>query len=259
MELAEGFGHLPPAIDPDAAALKEELTKIILWNEREAPRSRQRNVGPSELGGDCDRRLAYRLAGIRPINVSMDPWPAIVGTSIHDWLERAINKFQSQVTNLGYLTELGVEPDQLVRGRSDLFNVRTGTVIDHKSAGTDVMKKVRKGDIPHGYRVQINLYGLGHQRAGREVRKVALAFYPRSGWLNDMFVHIEPYDEQMAVDALARMYRIGEQCIDLDVEQFAHRFEQVAASPGDACVFCPYLNRAMHFDDSASDKGCPGR
>lgn len=250
------FGRLGPK--PEEAALKEELSKIILWNDRDAPRSKQRSLGPSELGAECDRRLAYRIAGVTPVNHSMDPWPAIVGTSIHDWLEKAINRYQQHVENLGYLTELGVQPDPLVRGRSDLF--KPNTVIDWKSAGADKMRKLRKGGaVQHGYRVQLMLYGLGHQRAGRRVDQVALVFLPRSGWLGDMFVHVESYDEKLAVDALARMYRIGHHLLDLDIETNPHRFEQVDATPGDDCTWCPFLLRGSPADMSASDKGCPGR
>jgi hypothetical protein len=240
-------------------ALKHELSKIILWNEREAPRSRQVAVGPSELGTECDRRLAYRIAGAKPTNTETDPWPSIVGTSIHSWLDTAINKYQSVKGDLGYLTETRVYPDPLVKGRSDLFNTRTGTVIDHKTSGPDGMRKIRKGIIPHGYRVQIQVYGLGHERAGREVREVALVFYPRSGWLDDCYVWVEPYDRKVAQAALARMYELADKLMDLDIENNPHRYGLIPATPGDACVWCPFHSREKDMDVAADDKGCPGR
>lgn len=245
---------------PEALELKRELSKIVLWNERESPRSKQQAIGPSELGDPCDRRLAYRIAGATPVNLSTDPWPAIVGTSIHDWLEKAINKYQSSVEDLSYMTELRVYPDPMVKGRSDVFHVKTGTVVDHKTTGADGMRKVRKGVISQGYRVQINIYGLGHRRAGRDVKRVALAFYPRSGWLDDLYVHVEPYDEQIALDALARMYRLADELIDADIENNPHRFQNFEASPGDSCVWCPFYNKNLiDIDTPASGKGCPGR
>lgn len=576
-----------PGPNPAAVALKHELSKIILWNERDAPRSKQQAVGPSELGGECDRRLAYRIAGAKPVNLSADPWPAIVGTSIHDWLERAVNRYQSQVGDLGYLTELRVYPDPLVKGRCDLFNTRTKMVIDHKAqpldelvltptgwvpmgdlkvgdsvigsegtavkvegifplgkkpvykiwtsdhawaeatgdhlwqvhsrsstrqakvlttdqlavelakdrpsyqilpmlppvvfdstedlpldpyalglllgdggfttesirftnsdglekflpfktsqvldwtgkrspsftvlgampvirslgltghlsvdkfipgqylrasiedrlallqglmdadgclqkglpsfctssdrlaadfvelvqslggkcfdnkdkklrkgatrlahliklklpkdmcpfragllnkklalksgtdtherfikriepsrttevqcikvsaadglyvtrgymlthntTGVDVMRKIRKGEIPMSYRIQVQIYGLGHERAGRQVKDVALIFYPRSGWLDDAYVWVEPYDRQVALDALARMYAIADKLIDLNVEENPQRYQLIDATPGDACVWCPFHNRDADPEVAASDKGCPGR
>lgn len=232
---------------------------MILWNEQHAPRSRQRAIGPSELGDPCDRKLAYRIAGIRPINLGADPWPAIVGTSIHNWLEEAINKYQSSVEDLGYITELRVYPDPLVKGRSDVFHVPTATVVDHKTTGTDGMRKAKKGIIPEGYRVQVHLYGLGHERAGRAVRNVALVFYPRSGWLNDAQVWIEPYDRNVAEAALARLYSLANRLIEMDIGANPQRFQLIDASPGDACIWCPFYSQERDIDIAADDKGCPGR
>lgn len=581
--LADEFGILGGS-NPQAMALKHELSQVILWTEHNAPRSLQRSIGPSELGDACDRRLAYRIAGIEPVNFG-DPWPAIVGTSIHDWLERAINRYQSTVKDLGYLTELRVYPDPMVKGRSDLFHVPTATVVDHKAqpldepiltpagwvrmgdltvgdlvigsdgrptkvqgifpqgfsqvyrvhtsdhawtevtgdhlwevrcrdavrrsrimttleiaaeltksrpqyqvlpqlrpvvfdpvdlpldpyalglllgdggmsrdsvrfsnadgleahlpfqvsrikvgpgkcptftvlgavpvmrelglmghlsidkfipeiylrasvadrlallqgimdtdgglqkrraclvtssdlmaegfvelvqslggkcfvhkdkklrsgatrlaylihfklpedmnpfradlenkklqwvrgrdtherfikavepgritevqcikveaddglyvtrgyllthntTGTDGMRKIRKGIIPEGYRTQVQVYGLGHRRAGRDVKHVALIFYPRSGWLDDAYVWVEPYDEQVAVAALRRLYRIAYELLDHDIENNPHRFQLVEPTPGDSCVWCPFYLRESDVDTPASERGCPGR
>lgn len=256
--MADEFARLSGP-SPAALALKHELSQIILWNEREAPRSRQVSVGPSELGTECDRRLAYRIAGAAPVNLGSDPWPAIVGTSVHDWLDKAINKYQSTMGDLGYLTETRVYPDPLVKGRSDLFNTRTCMVIDHKTTGADGMRKIRKGVIPHGYRVQIQIYGLGHERAGREVKHVALVFYPRSGWLDDCYVYVEPYDKQVALDALARMYALADKLVDLEIETNPHRYQLIDATPGDACVWCPFYRADKAIDVAADENGCSGR
>lgn len=245
---------------PLAAVIKRELSQIILWNERESPRSKQQAIGPSELGTECLRRLAYRIAGATPVNLGSDPWPAIVGTSIHDWLEKAVNRYQGSVADLGYLTELRVYPDPMVKGRSDIFNTKTKTVVDHKTTGTDGMRKVKKGIISEGYRIQIHIYGLGHKRAGREVENVALIFYPRSGWLGDAYVWVEPYNEQIALDALARMHNLAEQLLDDDIVNNPHRYQNIEATPGDGCVWCPFYNRNLiDIDTPASGKGCPGR
>lgn len=259
MAEVDEWGKLPQGPSPAAQALKHELSKIILWNEREAPRSRQVAVGPSELGGACDRKLAYRIAGVPAINTHTDPWPAIVGTSIHDWLERAVNKYQSMVGDLGYITETRVYPDPLVKGRCDLFNTKTSTLIDWKTVGVDGMRKVRKGVINPAYRVQIQVYGLGHERAGREVKQCALVFLSRSGWLDDAEIYMEPYDRQVALDALSRLYRIADQLIDLKIEDNPQRFEFVNASPGDDCIWCGHYARDLDQDVAASEKGCPGR
>jgi hypothetical protein len=252
------FARLDPA--PEASSLKRILADVILWNERTAPRSVQKTIGPSEIGNTCDRRIAYRIAGCTAINVWSDPWPAIVGTAIHDWLDRAVNKYQQHNKSRDWLTEVPVQPDPLVRGRSDVFHVPTGTVVDYKTTNADTIKKLRKGEAPSKtYQTQINLYGLGHERAGREVRSVALVYYPRSGWLDDAYVWHAPYDRQLAEQALGRLYRIGFQLLDLDIKNHQERFADIPADPGDGCVWCPMFNRDKDPTTQASGDGCPGR
>lgn len=254
------FTRVPSnGLSPAAQAIKTELSKIILWNEQMAPRSRQVAVGPSELGHECDRRLAYRIAGCDPVNTNADPWPSIVGTSVHDWLEKAVNRYQQSVEDLSYMTELRVYPDPMVKGRSDIFKASTGTVLDWKTAGPDVMRKLKTGYIPASYKTQVMVYGLGHRRAGREVKDVALVFLGRTGWLNDMYVWHAPYDESIAVAALDRMYRLGLQLIELEIEGNPHRYQLIDATPGDSCVWCPFFTRDKDPDVAADQYGCPGR
>lgn len=249
----------PAGPDPATVALKQELTEIILWNENTSPRSTQVAIGPSEIGDPCDRRMAYRLANMPRVNEWQDPWPAIVGTSIHNWLEVAMNHFQQANGDRGYLTELRVFPDPLVRGRSDVYNTRSQAVIDWKSAGPDTMRKVKKGSIPEGYQIQLQIYGLGHERAGRPVKDLILVFLPRSGWLGDMFIHKFPYDVAIAKGALERMYKVAYKAIELDVEKHPNRFEMIEPTPGDNCVWCPWFVAEKHSDQPADEKGCPGR
>lgn len=249
----------PSGPDPECQALKREIMNIVLWNEHQSPRSQQIAIGPSELGVICDRRIAYKLANIPAINDLSDPWPAVVGTAVHDWLEKAVNNYQAHNGDLGWLTEMRVYPDPLVKGRSDVYNHQKQLILDYKTAGTQVMRKVKKGEIPQAYIKQIHIYGLGHERAGRPVKEVALAFFPRSGWLDDMVIWKAPYDESIAKEALNRMYRIGYQLIDLDIENNPHRFEQIDATPGDDCTWCAWFSRSAEQDAAASQFGCPGR
>lgn len=246
--------------NPLADQLKQQLSDIVLWNERTSPRSVQKAIGPSELGNDCDRRIAYRIAGTPATNTFSDPWPAVVGTAIHNWLETAVERFQRERGDQGWLTELRVQPDQLVTGKSDLFHVPTGTVVDYKTTNADTMRKLRRGGPPSPtYVTQINLYGLGHERAGRMVEHVALVYYPRSGWLNDAYVWHAKYDREIAMAAIHRMYDIGFRLLDLDIGNHPERFADIPAKPGDSCVWCPMFNRDLDPTVSASHNGCPGR
>lgn len=243
-----------------ATKIKKDLQEIILWHEHESPRSRQRAIGPSELGDPCDRRIAYRVAAVDPVNVNGDPWPAVVGTAVHGWLEKAVNRYQKQHGYQGWRTELRVHPDILVTGHSDLFHEPTGTVIDYKTTNAETIRKLQRGHPPSpGYITQINLYGLGHERAGRTVNNVCLVYYPRSGWLNDAFVWHGPYTPDIAHQALRRMYNIGFRLLDLDIENHPEYFAEIPATAGDNCVWCPMFKRDMDPAITASRDGCPGR
>ena len=55
--------------------LLSDLTDVIKWTDNNSARSIQTTIGPSELGGDCERRIAYRLAGVNEVNQWSDPLP----------------------------------------------------------------------------------------------------------------------------------------------------------------------------------------
>jgi hypothetical protein len=242
-------------MDVLAGQLRNELTEIIHWSNDNSPRSLQKAIGPSELGTPCDRRIAYKLAGNRVINNRRDPWPAIVGTAIHGWLERAVNEYQEQVlVPVPYVTEQELYIDPLVLGHTDVY--RDGVVVDYKTCGPDVLKKVTRHGAPVGYKIQTQLYGKGHVDAGRKVTHVALIFLPRSGWLSDMFVWTDVYRPDIAQASLDRMYSIGRGLIAADIENNPHVYDKIPAAE-DHCGYCPFFLRGGSLT-GASNEGCPG-
>jgi hypothetical protein len=158
-----------------------------------------------------------------------------------------------------WLTETRVQIESIVGGTSDLFNVDESCVIDHKGAGPSVMKEVVKNGPGAGYVVQIQLYGYGYEQLGYPVKKVALAFYPRAGWLRDMYVWTADYDRNVALGALDRVSRIAQEVIKLDVLNKSHRWEQIEATPSDHCGFCPWYDNNRPAELGADENGCPGR
>lgn len=238
--------------------IRQKLIDMIMWADQNSPRSLQVAIGPSELGDECDRRVGYRMAGIEEVNNRNDPWAAIVGTAIHQWTEKAVIDFQKAHGTAEWETEVAVQPDPLVIGHSDYFYRPESMVVDLKSSGNDVLKKIHKDGPPEGYKTQVQIYGLGYERAGIEVKKVALVFVPRAGWLSDMHVWTAPYDRAIAEKALTRMYRIGGELIDLDIMNQPHRWQQVEATPSRNCAFCSWrINREP--DLGADNTGCPGQ
>src|SRR5580700_9435480 len=74
--------YRPPAtgVEGRYAAL---VTDAVKHASATAERSLQTQIGPSELGTPCLRRLGYRILDWPATNTDSDPWPALVGTSVH--------------------------------------------------------------------------------------------------------------------------------------------------------------------------------
>lgn len=243
--------------DPFDAVAKQQFIDMFMWKENESPRSKQLDIGPSEMGHPCERHIAYRLTATPAVNLGFDPWPAVVGTAVHAWVEQAVNEYQKASRQEDFLTETTLDISGVATGHADLYWKSQKTVVDWKTAGPDVMKKVRANGPPDGYVVQAQIYGLGFEQAGWPVDRVALAFLPRAGWLRDMYVWSAPYARDIAEAALARVLAIGQKILDLNIFTNFHRFEQVPASPGDHCGFCPWFKSTLMAEQGASEKGCP--
>jgi hypothetical protein len=244
--------------DPFATMVKTKLIQMIQWAENEAPRSKQTALGVSDISVTCDRRLGYRIAEVPATNVDMDKWPAIVGTSIHAWMERAVNswmRFHDRVWD----TEATLRIDDLILGHADLYSREHAAVIDYKTASSDVMRKVRKDGPPEHYQIQIQLYGYGFEQTGQRVDKVCLVFLPRAGWLKDSHVWCTDYNRDLAVMAINRVYAIAQQLVNLETSIHPHRWEQVTAHPSNECGWCPLYDPGRPLELGADDKGCPGR
>lgn len=248
--------------DPFAELLKSQIMDMVKWFEKQAPRSRQQAIGPSEVGTLCDRRVGYRIAGIPRVNTDFDPWPSIMGTSIHSWLDRAVNAWMEQHgANDDWLTETRLVINDFVEGHADLYSRPHETVIDYKTAGPDVMKKVRKDGPPLGYQIQTHVYGYGFEQKGYPVKRVCLVFLPRAGWLRDMYVWYAPYQRDVAVGAMVRLQLIAQQILEMDIliDGNGSRWNDIEAFPSNDCGWCPFYDPGRDQDRGADETGCPGR
>lgn len=244
--------------DPFSQLLKQKLIDIILWADKQNPRSKQVAIGPSEIGDQCDRRIGYRITEVPACNTEFDPWPAIVGTALHSWLDDSIQLWMKEHGNASWSTETTLSVNEFVQGHSDLYSHEYQAVIDWKGAGPDVMRRVRKEGPPVGYKIQTQIYGYGFERHGKPVKKVALVFLPRAGWLRNMYVWSADYDRSVAEAALARLYRIAQQVVSGDILTQSHRWAEVEATPSNSCGFCPWYDPGRG-DRAADGTGCPGR
>lgn len=242
----------------DPNLLRYELVGLIRRAIEYHPRSQQVALGPSEVGHPCARRLGYKMLGYDE-NPGEPNWKATVGTAIHAWLEDVMTAdnpnqdCRQQADATRWVVEATVScgelGDQDLRGHCDLFDRVTGTVVDWKTVGPTQLTKYRSKGPGSQYRAQAHLYGRGWQRRGQDVQRVAVMFLPRNGELKDAYWWSEPYDEQVALDALARANAAHTVVTALGDGALPH-----LATADAFCRLCPYF-RARSEDLT---RGCPG-
>jgi len=180
---------VPPAGSGDAAAggglpeVRTALLSAINAAHRGSARSRQTAIGPSQYGHPCGRHLVYMASGWDRSGGFTDPWPSILGTAGHAWLDTALRKANAEgrqeLTGSGdwcpayprsdrrqrhnsrddltcatcrkqlwtaptWITEQRVTVAPGLSGQGDAFHVPTGTVVDFKILGGTKFTELRK-------------------------------------------------------------------------------------------------------------------
>lgn len=247
----------------DQRGLDPDLTgDHLLWLITDAitnhPRSLQQRIGPSEIGHPCARRIGYKLLG-QPENDGAPNWKATVGTALHSWLEEVIeaaNRRYEEDTQTGqvrYFTETKVTVGQIlgedIDGSCDVYDRATATVVDWKSVGPTQLTKYKRFGPGDQYRAQAHLYGRGWQAKGLAVDAVMVVFLPRNGELAESYIWHEPYNEQVALDALQRANGIA-----IAAQALGHAALTQLPTADAWCHMCPY-HRARSTDLT---QGCPG-
>lgn len=234
-EIVEFF--TPDAVDT-AVELKSAIIDMIKARDQATPRHLQQELGPSEVGHPCMRRLGYGLLQVERSNPSWDPLPAIIGTATHKWLESAAQHANMVLGRQRWMVETRVNPASWLSGSCDLYDRDTAAVIDYKVPGVSQFTKYKK-DPGELYRTQVHLYGKGFRNAGLPVETVAIMFLPRGGTLAGAHMWSEPYDEAIADAALDRRNQVLTLLHDFNIERQPERFEWLARS-GPGCIFCPW-------------------
>jgi len=230
-------------------ALAMELAQMIhdagVWT----PRAKQVAIGPSEMGHECTRRLAYKLLDWEQVNVSSSSnWASQVGSAIHAHLADIFRKKE------GFEVEQKVTIRGQLAGTVDLFDTVRGIVIDWKTTGHSKLEEYRKRGATQQHITQVQLYGYGKAQTGAKVNKVALAYLPTSGTLDDIHIDLHDYDEAVALKALSRIDDIHTLLAQLDVEKNSAMWDVIPTAPSRNCNWCPYF--APYSKESA--KGCAG-
>jgi len=235
----------------DASNLADRIKSVVNNRSANAPRSQQRAIGLSEVGEVCVRKTSYKMLDWARTNPATDPWASISGTAIHAWLADAFGEFPDL-----YLVEHSVKVTEELGGTMDLFDKVNKTVIDHKCVGATSMRSRKKDGMTYQQRIQINLYGLGieNEFGVGSVEKVGLAFYPLGGRLDGLHTIVEPYNRQLALDAIQRLEDTQVLLWQLDPEANPKNWDLIPTTPTRSCSYCPWF---LPFSKDGS-KGCPG-
>lgn len=183
------------------------------------PRGLQKDIGPSEIGHPCDRWLGYKLNDTPTVTTQKDKWRPTVGTAVHSWLAKTFDAADASVVDAtgkrAFIAEGRVSVGEIypgdgnhVFGGCDLYVM--GVVVDWKIVGKTTLTTVKRNKHPGAqYRTQVHSYGRGWVRARKPVEHVSVFFLPASGTLDQGYFWSEPFNEQVAVDALARVSAVN--------------------------------------------------
>lgn len=213
---------------------KQLLIDVLRAKDAGRARSKQTQVGPSELGG-CRRKVWYRINGREATNDNELKLAAIMGTAIHAEIEKSISILDPKGEK--YLVETEVEYNGM-KAHIDLYIPETGDVVDWKT-----VKVKNLSYFPTlQQRWQVQVYGYLLDKSGKgKPRTVNLVAIARDGDERDVKVHSEPYDPKLAEEALNWLAAIKESA--------------VAPEPERDQSYCRFY--CKYFDESGK-VGCTG-
>lgn len=210
------------------------LTNSMMAQDANRDRSKQVEIGPSELGV-CRRKVYYRITQAPKLNETEKLAP-ILGTWIHAGIAEAIKR--SDPFGDQFLIEQEFSADGIPM-HTDLYIKDKKMVVDWK---TTTRKSMRY--FPSESQVwQVQTYANILIKNGYEVDKVVLCTIPRDGKMSEILVHAEDYDVAKAEAALAWKKEVEQYVINEEVP--------LPEKPKYWCSsYCEYY-------DPTGERGCP--
>lgn len=186
-------------------------------------RSHQQSIGISEVGSDCRKCVARKLAGVpkKPDG----SWFPFIGTSVHAALEEGFSRWDNYMLeerlfvfeykslqlkgscDMAALASMPCDCTDTVTCGGKTCNA-TVVVNDWKVVGERGVREASQGKIKNQYRIQAMLYGFGWKQKGFDVSHVTLTFLPRDKDLSEAQVVMMRYDEKIATDALDELVKL---------------------------------------------------
>lgn len=258
----------PNGSSPWAARYAADIRRAWLDHAARDARTLQQHLGPSELGVECDRQVAGKLAALPETNHVVDPWPSIRGRALHAFAEDVFASDNLRTGLLRWLTERKVTPHPEHPGTADLYDGLEQCVDDHKFLGAGSMDKIRKG-WPRKYLVQLLLYGLGYHLLGLPVRRVAVIAYPATaGSLDGMYVRDHHFADE-AGNIHPDVLEILTTVLNIDTPRRKAYADQLVANEitladipkaidDEECYFCPFYRPEAAHKPELLHTSCPG-
>ncbi|CAB4194588.1 CRISPR-associated Cas4-like protein [uncultured Caudovirales phage] len=213
-------------------SIKHTLISKLTDSDKERPRSQQVRVGPSEIGG-CSRRVWYKLHDVAQTNPDTLRLAAIMGTALHSMIEDVF------AGDPQYLIETEVEVGEIM-GHIDLIDTETNTIWDWKTTTKNSLSYFGSEQ----QKSQVHLYGYLANQNGIQVDYVGLVAIARDGNENDIVEIVEPYNEAIALDAIAKYNRIKKQEEPPRPEKDASFCEN----------YCPYFGECPGIVNASSEE-----
>lgn len=210
---------------------------LLLEWDRRRPRSQQRAMGMSELGG-CERRAGYRLAAVVPTNASGSV-QAVLGTAIH----AAVAAVLSESADPGDLVEHPVEFAG-IPGTIDRYEASTHTLIDIKTTSSRWLEHIKLEGPDRSHRWQTAGYAAALIAAHQTVEQIRIDYIARD--TGEEWSHSRPFNIAEVREALQWVAQVR----DADVDLLPRRYAPDSAF----CGHCPFLDTCWGPDIPGRDR-----
>jgi len=244
------------SLDSPATAWHAEIREVVENAIRTADRSMQSEIGASEIGTPCTRKLVFKLGNVPVVNQERAEWYIALGTAAHEWLATVFAMENMRLGFTRYLIEHQVVAGEIdgieLGGHLDIYDRVRHSITDWKNPGDRGMRRARQGPDAT-YKTQVMVYGLGCENAGLPVREVNIVSFPRLGTLRSINYWHAPYDRNVAVEAISRASILRKRAKQIGYAELA----AIAETQSDYCEYCPWFDPATRTHELVYGR-CPG-